>query len=165
MSRVLSLSSTICHCGLQVLRECCDDDVGRKQLMESLGRHGRLPARAQLPPLLIHHLHGLRRNARRCWRHRKQLRFRRLLEGKHQVVGVVSFPVPVAHRLCTVVDCVPALLDGIVRRLHALAAGVLDHIPLRTRIPAASGANSSDGHDMGDRTGRRHPLHRHLFTV
>ena len=29
----------------------------------------------------------------------------------------------------------------------------------------ASGEYSSDGHDMGDRTGRRQPLHRHLFAV
>ena len=72
---------------------------------------------------------------------------------------------PVAHRLCSVVDCLSALLDGSVRRLHGLAAGVLGHIPLRTRIPAASGANSSDSHDMGDRTGRREPLQRHLFAV
>ena len=72
---------------------------------------------------------------------------------------------PVAHRLCTVVNCLPDVLYAFVRRLHGLAAGVLGHTPLRTRIPAASGANSSDGHDMCDRTGRRHPLHRHLFTV
>ena len=72
---------------------------------------------------------------------------------------------PVAHRLCTVVDCRSNLLDGIVRRLHGLAAGVLGHNPLRARIPAASGANSSHDHDMGDRTGRRHPLYRHLFAV
>ena len=76
----MSLSSTICHCGLRVLCECCDDDVGRKQLVEYVGRPGRLPARAQLQTLLIHHLHGLRRNARRCWRHRQQLSFCRLLE-------------------------------------------------------------------------------------
>ena len=148
-----------------MLSECCDDDGARKQLVECVGRPGRLSARAQLRTLLVHHLHGLRWNARRCWRHRQQLRFRRLLEGQHQDVGVVSLPRPVAHRLSTVVDCPPALFDRVIRRLHGLAEGVLGHKPVRTCIPVASGANSSDGHDMGDRTGRRQPLHRRLFAV
>ena len=97
-------------------RDRQNDGRTRKQFAEYVGRRQRMQLEC------IHHEYHIYWDAY-CWRiHWQQPRFRRLLEGQHEDISVVSLPKSGARRLSGFVDHNSDYPAIFLRYLHQLVA-------------------------------------------
>ena len=117
----MSLPSNVCRCGQSLTRDRNDDGRTSKHILEYIG--GRLLFNVQTLQQFVRfrhtwHHHG---NDHR-WRHRlQQPRFRRLLEGQYQDIGVVSLPESGARRLNLFAACISADIGTCINDIQTRA--------------------------------------------
>ena len=141
-----------------------DDNGYLVTTMAELANNSWLITQTSLSSLHIHRVYTNRWNTRHRRHHRQQPHFRRLLEGKLQVVDDLSLLEPIVNRFSPVTgglyvhDCVG------IRQLYGVAAGLLKSTTLFYSV-LVSNSPGKDRRNMGDSTGSRQPVHHRLSTI